>query len=62
MAEDENRKLADDRHPEEVKCQRCSQEFDWKLDRCPECGWEKTEWIESGRYGLGGSYGIENST
>lgn len=51
----EDRKLAEDRPPRTVLCQRCSEEFDWQADTCPECGWEKTEWIESGRYGLGSS-------
>jgi ribosomal protein L37E len=53
--DDEDRKLAEDRQPRTVLCQRCSEEFDWEKDTCPECGWEKTEWIESGRYGLGSS-------
>ena len=36
----EDRKLAEDRQPRTVLCQRCSEEFDWEQDTCPECGWE----------------------
>ncbi|WP_160134812.1 hypothetical protein [Halococcus salsus] len=59
--ESDDRQLAEDRQPRTVLCQRCSEEFDWHEDVCPACGWEKDEWVESGRYGLGGSYGIEGS-
>lgn len=49
------RALADDVTPRQVDCQRCSEEFDWQADTCPHCGWEKSEWVENGRYGLGTS-------
>ena len=52
MAEDDDRRLAEDRPPRMVMCQRCSEEFDWHEDTCPNCGWEKEEWTEGGRYGL----------
>jgi hypothetical protein len=51
----EGRALADDVAPRRVDCQRCSEEFDWRDDTCPHCGWEKDEWVASGRYGLAGS-------
>lgn len=35
-----------------VPCQMCSEPFDWAEKQCPHCGWEKTEWVEGGRYGL----------
>jgi rRNA maturation endonuclease Nob1 len=55
MPVDENRKLAEDRPPRMVKCQWCSEEFDWHEDTCPQCGWDKSEWADNGRYGLGKS-------
>lgn len=52
MSADDNRRLAEDRSPRMVKCQRCSEEFDWHEDMCPRCGWDTSEWVEEGRYGL----------
>ena len=51
MADDDAR-LADDKEPNMNLCQNCSTEFDWNDDECPNCGWSKSEWVESGRYGL----------
>lgn len=53
MVANDDRQLADDPHPRMVNCQKCSAEFDWREGTCPECGWEKDEWVENGRYGLG---------
>ena len=52
MAEDDERRLAEDRPPRMVQCQRCSEAFDWRKETCPHCGWEKSEWTDQGRYGL----------
>lgn len=51
-SDNEERQLAEDSPPRMVLCQRCSEEFDWREDTCPNCGWEKDEWAEQGRYGL----------
>lgn len=53
MASNDGRQLADDTHPRLVNCQKCSAEFDWQEAQCPECGWDRSEWVENGRYGLG---------
>jgi ribosomal protein L37E len=55
MSENDDRKLAEDRPPRAVNCQRCSEEFDWHEATCPNCGWDKEEWASEGRYGLGKS-------
>lgn len=53
---DENQpRLSDDTAPHMALCQRCTEEFDWRKDTCPHCGWEKDEWASSGRYGLQGT-------
>lgn len=53
---DENEpRLAHGTEPDTALCQRCSEEFEWTEDACPECGWEKAEWVTGGRYGLGRS-------
>lgn len=52
---EEDRQLAEDSPPRMVRCQRCSEEFDWNEDTCPNCGWDRAEWAEDGRYGLGRS-------
>jgi ribosomal protein L37E len=48
----EDARVAETNEPETNECQRCSTEFDWHRDTCPECGWDKSEWVASGRYGL----------
>ena len=52
MTDDDERRLAEDSPPRMVLCQRCSNEFDWREDTCPDCGWNKDEWIDQNRYGL----------
>lgn len=37
-------------------CQKCSTVFDWSKDECPNCGWDKQDWIDDGRYGLEGQH------
>lgn len=52
MPDEDGPRLAEDQPPNMNLCQRCSAEFDWNEDECPECGWNKREWAEAGRYGL----------
>ncbi|PSP65658.1 hypothetical protein BRC77_00455 [Halobacteriales archaeon QH_8_64_26] len=50
--EEDGPRLAEGKEPDMNLCQHCSTEFDWNDDQCPECGWNKAEWVECGRYGL----------
>lgn len=52
MADENEPRLAEDTTPQTALCQNCSQEFDWRKETCPHCGWDKNEWSSSGRYGL----------
>lgn len=36
----------------ETACLGCGEAFDWDDTVCPECGWNRDEWAESGRHGL----------
>ncbi len=33
-------------------CLGCGEPFDWSEGRCPDCGWDRDAWAESGRHGL----------
>ncbi len=53
MTDQENEpRLSDDSSPNTALCQNCDEEFDWQRDSCPHCGWDKSEWVAAGRYGL----------
>lgn len=52
MSDEDEPKLAHGTEPHTALCQHCGEEFEWTEDTCPECGWEKSEWISGGRYGL----------
>lgn len=43
---------SEDTSPNTALCQNCNQEFDWRKQECPHCGWQKDEWVENDRYGL----------
>lgn len=55
MSDEDEPKLAKGTEPHTALCQRCGGEFEWTNNTCPQCGWEKSEWVSEGRYGLSGS-------
>jgi hypothetical protein len=36
----------------EGECLGCGATIDHAADECPECGWQRSEWVADGRYGL----------
>lgn len=55
MADENEPRLAHGTEPNTALCQRCGAEFDWTKDTCPECSWDKSQWVSGGRFGLGRS-------
>lgn len=36
----------------ETNCLGCGEPFDWSEEVCPDCGWDRSEWIDRDRHGL----------